>query len=82
MLREYLSKHLPPIPNVPEKFGYQLWVDRDENILGEEEYLLISAIDQSLEQVEAFVRSLDGIFILAHVDKSRDSVISQLDSSP
>ena len=79
---QYLSKHLPPIPNVPRKFGYQLWVDRDENILGEEEYLLISAIDQSLEQVEAFVRSLDGIFILAHVDKSRDSVISQLGFIP
>jgi PHP family Zn ribbon phosphoesterase len=81
-LQEYLSKHLPPIPNVPEKFGYQLWVDRDENILGEEEYLLISAIDQSLEQVEAFIRSLDGIFVLAHVNKSRDSVISQLGFIP
>ena len=82
MLQEYLTKHLPPIPNVPEKFGYQMWVDRDENILGEEEYLLISAIDQSLEQVEAFIRSLDGIFILAHVDKSRDSVLSQLGFIP
>lgn len=82
MLQEYLTKHLPPIPNVPEKFGYQMWVDRDENILGEEEYLLISAIDQSLEQVEAFIRTLDGIFILAHVDKSRDSVLSQLGFIP
>lgn len=82
MLQDYLSKHLPPIPNVPEKFGYQVWVDRDENIVGEEEYLLISAIDQSIEQIESFIRSLDGIFVLAHIDKSRYSVLSQLGFIP
>lgn len=82
LLQEYLSKYLPPIPNDPEKFGYQLWVNRDEEILGEEEYLLISAIDQSIDEVERFVHLLDGIFIPAHIDKNKNSILSQLGFVP
>lgn len=81
-LQEYLTKYLPPIVNDPEKFGYQLWVDKNEQILGEEEYLLISAIEQSIDQVEAFVHSLGGIFIPAHIDKNKNSILSQLGFIP
>jgi len=81
-LQEYLSKYLPCIHNDPERFGYQVWVDRNETIVGEEEYLLISAIEQSLDEVEKFVHYLDGIFIPAHIDKSKYSILSQLGFIP
>lgn len=81
-LQHYLDKYLAPVANNPEYFGYQLVVDEQEQVLYEEETLLINAIDRSLEEVEAFVRSLDGIFIPAHIDKSRNSLLSQLGFVP
>jgi len=80
--QNYLEKHLPPIPNNTEKFGYQVVVDEDEQIIDEIEFLLISALDQSIEQVEQKVHSLGGIFIPAHIDRPSYSIISQLGFFP
>ncbi len=81
-LQEYLDSHLPNIPNNVEQFGYQVQVDENEDICYEEPKLLTSAIDQSVEQIEQFVHSLNGIFIPAHVNKSRFSLTSQLGFIP
>ena len=78
----YLEKHLPPVPNNTEMFGYQVVVDEDEQIIDEIEVLLISALDQSIEQIEAKVHSLGGIFIPAHIDRPSYSIISQLGFIP
>ena len=78
----YLEKHLPHIPNNIERFGYQVVVDKDEQIIDEIEFLLISALDQSIEQVEQKVHSLGGIFIPAHIDRPSYSIISQLGFIP
>jgi hypothetical protein len=80
--QDYLEKHLPPIPNNIEKFGYQVVVDEDEQIIDEIEFLLISALDQSIDQVEQKVHSLGGIFIPAHIDRPSYSIISQLGFIP
>lgn len=81
-LQSYLCDHLPKIPNNVDYFGYQLIVNEKEEILGEEQYLLINAINQSIEQVERFVHSLGGIFIPAHIDKRQNSIMSQLGFLP
>jgi 3',5'-nucleoside bisphosphate phosphatase len=78
----YLDEYLPHIPNDTERFGYQVVVDENEEIIRHMEWLLISAIDQSIDQVEAKVHSLGGLFIPAHIDKSRYSLISQLGFIP
>lgn len=78
----YLDKYLPKVKNNPDVFGYQVWVNQDEEIIGEEEYLLISGINQSIDEVEAKVHELGGLFMLAHVDKKRFSVYSQLGFIP
>jgi hypothetical protein len=78
----YLEQHLPPVPNDTQKFGYQVVVDKDEQILEEIEYLLISALDQSINQVEQKVHSLGGIFIPAHIDRPSYSITSQLGFIP
>ena len=46
--------------------------------MGEAPYLLISALDQNVNQVAAFVKKLDGLFIAAHVERPSFSLISQL----
>lgn len=81
-LQEYLDTYLIRIPNNVDVFGYQLVVDEGEAVVYQEESLLINAIDRSLEQTEAFVRSIGGIFIPAHIDKHANSLISQLGYVP
>ena len=78
----FLDQHLPPIPNNPAKFGYQVAVNAEEEIVHEEPYLLISALDTSIETVEQTVHGLGGIFIPAHIDKPAYSILSQLGFVP
>jgi len=81
-LQTYLERHLPQIPNDPEIFGYQLWVDEQEKVLGEAPFLLISALDQTIDQVEAFVHAIGGLFVPAHIERPRNSLLSQLGFVP
>ncbi|MCR9013013.1 PHP domain-containing protein [Gabonibacter chumensis] len=78
----FLDRHLPSIQNNPEKFGYQVVVDWDDQILYEEKRLLISALDLPIENIEHEVHRLEGIFIPAHIDKSCFSILSQLGFVP
>ena len=78
----FLDSHLPNILNNPDYFGDQVQIDKDENIIFEEKRLLTTALDVDIETVSIEVKNLDGIFIPAHIDKRRNSVISQLGYMP
>jgi len=80
--QKFLDNSLPDIPNDVERFGYQVVVDEEENILRQIDKLLISATDKSIEEIESKVHELEGIFIPAHIDKLKNSVISQLGFIP
>ncbi len=80
--QKYLDENLPDIANSEEEFGYQICVDRMEQIVFQEERLLISAINQSIDQVEKVAHNLGGIFIPAHINRPRYSIISQLGFVP
>lgn len=82
LFQAFLEANLPNIPNNTDKFGYQVVVDEQENILKQVEPLLISAIAKTIEQVEQKVHELNGIFIPAHIDKMKNSIISQLGFVP
>ncbi|HPG33215.1 MAG TPA: PHP domain-containing protein [Lentimicrobium sp.] len=78
----YLDQYLPEIQNNPDLFGYQVVVNESEDIIFEEERLLISAISRNINQVEEEVHRLKGIFIPAHVNKTKYSLVSQLGFIP
>ena len=78
----YLDEHLPDIPNSPDFFGDQVQIDEDFNIVYEEPKLLTSGLDVPIEVIAAEVKSLGGLFIPAHIDKLKNSVISQLGFIP
>jgi len=78
----YLDQYMPNIKNDPKLFGYQVVVDENENIVYEEDKLLISALQIGIDKVEQLVHELNGIFIPAHVNKSKNSLISQLGFVP
>jgi 3',5'-nucleoside bisphosphate phosphatase len=80
--QKYLDEHLPDIKNDPKYFGHQVVIDEQELILEEIPKLLISGINQSLEQVERKVHELQGIFIPAHIDRKKFSLTSQLGFVP
>jgi PHP family Zn ribbon phosphoesterase len=76
--QKFLDSKYVFFQNDPNKFGYQLVVDEDENIIDEVDTLLINAIDYSIEDLQKKVYELNGIFIPAHVDRPRFSLSSQL----
>ena len=78
----YLEEQLPDIKNNPAKFGYQVTVDRNEQITGEVDKWLISGINQSIEDVEREVHKLNGLFIPAHIDRMVNGLIAQLGFIP
>jgi 3',5'-nucleoside bisphosphate phosphatase len=80
--QEFLDASLPDILNVPEIFGYQVQVDENEKIIFEEPRLLLNAINKSLEEVECYTHSLNGLFIPAHIDRKKNSIYSQLGFLP
>ncbi len=80
--QKYIDKHLPKVLNNPAKFGYQVIVNEHNEILEEEERLLIVGLQQTIDEVAKKTASLNGLFIPAHINKQRFSLISQLGFLP
>lgn len=80
--QEFLVDNLPGFKNDPSFFGYQVVIDENEDIIFEEEMLLTSALKKSIDEISDKVYQLNGIFIPAHIDKSKNSIISQLGFIP
>lgn len=81
-LQAFLDENLPDILNDSDKFGYQVQVDESDIVVYEEKKLLINAISKTFEETEAFVHSLNGLFIPAHINKTKNSIYSQLGFLP
>ncbi|MDC7125497.1 MAG: PHP domain-containing protein [Spirochaetales bacterium] len=79
---EIVYDRLPDIFNIPEKFGDQVYVDENDNILGEVDKYLVSATDIPLEELFDIVKTIGGMFIPAHIDKPVFSIPSQLGFLP
>lgn len=77
-----IEKHLVPIKNRPEIFGRQQIMDEEDNILGEEEYVLSNATDISVEDVPRLVKSFGGVCWPAHIDRTANGIVSILGVFP
>ncbi len=82
LFQKYLDEHLPSITYDPNKFGYQVVVDTEENIIYEEKRWLVPGINQSIDKIADKVHDLNGLFIPAHINKLKNSLISQLGFIP
>lgn len=82
LFQKYLDRHLPRFPYLPEKFGYQLVVDRNEKIERMVEYYLNAALGQSIDQVEQEVHRLGGLFVPAHIERPMYGIFNQLGFIP
>ncbi|PLX09850.1 MAG: hypothetical protein C0596_00785 [Marinilabiliales bacterium] len=77
-----MDAHQTFFPNSPSDFGNQFVVDKDENIIDEIPYILINALNLSINQLSEKVYQLGGMFIPAHVDRNLYSLSSQLGIVP
>jgi PHP family Zn ribbon phosphoesterase len=78
----YLQENLPDILNDTDRFGYQVQIDCEQNIIYEEQKFLLAAINKTIEEVAEKVHSLNGLFIPAHIDRPKFSIPSQLGFIP
>ncbi len=81
-LGAWLYEALPLRPNVPEKLGDQVQVDRHDEILGSVEKVLTAATDLSVETIAARSIAAGGLVIPAHVDRGVFSLPAQLGFLP
>ena len=77
-----LEKHLSPIENRPDIFGNQLILDGEDEILGKESRLLISATDLWLEDALSLARSFGAYVRPAHIDRESNGIVAVLGDIP
>lgn len=80
--QEKVYDHLPPLNNQAEKFGAQFVVDAEGEYIRENERLLLTSTDFSVEEVITEVGLLGGLCIPAHVDKPSFSLLANLGFVP
>ncbi|MBO7208654.1 MAG: PHP domain-containing protein [Clostridia bacterium] len=79
---DQVAKHLPSAKNRPDIFGEQLIMDKEDNVVGYEEQMLITATDLDIFEVFSLVKSAGGVAYPAHVDRHSYSVLSNLGFIP
>ncbi len=75
---DYVKSTMPPIKNKPSVFGEQLICDENDNVIGQEESLLVTASGISTEKVVKKVAEYNGICYPAHIDRPSFSILSNL----
>jgi PHP family Zn ribbon phosphoesterase len=78
----YVSQKRILFENDASVFGNQFIVNANDEIVGEEKYLLINAVDISVDDVSDIVKSFTGIALPAHIDKTSNGIISVLGTLP
>jgi len=81
-MEKILRKNYSGIKNDPSIFGNQYFMDENDNVVGEETNLLVSATNLDLYETVNNVRECGGIAIPAHIDRSSYSIISNLGFIP
>ena len=67
--KDWLWQKMPNIKNKENKFGYQLIVDKDNNILEQEEVLLIQGAMRTVDEISSEALRIGCIVIIAHIDR-------------
>ncbi len=75
---DFVRSTLPPIRNKPTVFGEQIVFDKNDNVLGFEHTLLITASSISANDAVSVVEDYGGICYPAHIDRNSYSIISNL----
>ena len=67
--KDWLWQKMPEIKNKENKFGFQLIIDKDNNVLDQVEVLLIQGVMRSVDEISSEAMNLGCIVIMAHIDR-------------
>lgn len=79
---DLIYAHLPPIPNNPKFFGEQQLMNAQDEVIGVEERLLISALDLSFEECAALIHAHGGLCVPAHINRGSNGALNALGFLP
>lgn len=79
---EALNERRILFENRTDIFGNQFVCDSEDNVVGEEKFLLSNATTVSLDEAPALVESFGGICYPAHIDRDSNGIIAVLGAFP
>ena len=79
---EYLQSRRVFIKNRVEVFGDQLILNGDDEVIGNDEYLLPNATTISLDEAPEIIKSYGGVCYPAHIDRDSNGIIAILGTMP
>ncbi len=74
---KWLYKKIPDVEIEPEKFGYQLFVDKDDNFIATEEKWLGQSTELNINEAIESIHDFGGFFVYSHVNRKM-GIIYQL----
>ena len=77
-----VDEHKIQIENRPDVFGHQRIMDEEDNLLGEEKYLLLNATTLSLDEGTDLCREMGGVCYPAHIDRTSNGAVAILGTFP
>ena len=84
-VKAFYSQLLPYRPNFPhnsDKFGHQLILDSEDEVIGEESDSLLFSMLIGINDLNRLVSEHSGVFIPAHIGRPSYSILSQLGFIP
>ncbi len=81
-MEEILRAHWYTVPNKPDTFGVQAYMDTEDNVTGFCRHLLVTATDLGIYDLVRHTAELGGIAIPAHVDRTSNSLLASLGFLP
>ncbi len=78
----HIYQFLPAIPNRPEFFGAQQIMNSQDEEIGQEDKLLISALDLGFEECEQQIHAFGGLCVPAHINRGSNGVLNALGFLP
>jgi len=78
----FLDSYRIRIENRTDVFGNQLVLDGEDNVIGEEKYLLSNATNISIEDAPKLVERFGGVCFPAHIDRDANGIIATLGTFP
>lgn len=80
--REVIDQNRMAVKNKPEIFGEQIIMNEFDEKIGEEENLLITAIDLSVDYIYSTAKNYNAVSVPAHIDKDSNGLIAILGDYP
>lgn len=75
---DFIKTTVPPIKNKATVFGEQVFMNKNDEITGTEDILLVTASSVSTSEIVKKVSEYGGICFPAHIDRASYSIISNL----